>query len=78
MPITEAQKMLEADIEHQFDVLEEARSLRLDSATSELPTPLWTLVLVGALICIALTWFFNMESLNIHLWMTIFIPRFLD
>lgn len=72
-PATEEQKILAADIARQYDVLEEARSIRLDSVTAELPSPLWTLIVVGALICIGVTWFFHMESLKMHLWMTIFL-----
>ncbi len=70
-PATEAQKILEADISRDFDVLEESRSIRMDSVTDQLPTPLWTLILIGALICIVVTWFFHMESLKMHIWMTV-------
>jgi hypothetical protein len=70
-PATEGQKILEADISRDFDTLEESRSIRLDSVTDELPTPLWTLILIGALICIVVTWFFHMESLKMHIWMTV-------
>jgi len=45
--------------------------------TAGLPGPLWTLVLVGALISIALTWFFQMESLSMHIWMTILLAALL-
>lgn len=76
-PATETQKILEADITGQFDVLEEARSIRLDSTTAELPSPLWTLILVGALICIVVTWFFHLESLKMHFWMTILFSTLL-
>lgn len=70
-PATEAQRVLEGDISREFDTLEEARSIRLDSVTDELPAPLWTLIVVGALVCIVVTWFFHMESLKMHIWMTI-------
>ena len=72
-PTTEAQRVLESDISREFDTLEESRSIRLDSVTDKLPTPLWALILVGALICIVLTWFFHMESLRIHIWMTVLL-----
>lgn len=76
-PKTESQKVLDADISQEFDALEQARSIRLDSVTEELPTPLWTLILVGALICIVVTWFFHMESLSMHIWMTVFFSGLL-
>jgi hypothetical protein len=71
-PSTESQKVLDALISRQFDALEESRSIRLDTVTSELPTPLWTLILVGAVICIIVTWFFDMKSRQMHIWMTVF------
>ena len=70
-PVTEEQKILLADISREFDALEESRSIRLDSVTAELPPPLWALILLGALICIVVTWFFHMESLKMHIWMTV-------
>jgi hypothetical protein len=76
-PVTEEQRILVADISRQFDALEESRSIRLDSVTSELPPPLWTLILLGALICIVVTWFFHMESLRMHIWMTAFMALLL-
>lgn len=72
-PTTEAQRVLEGDISREFDTLEESRSIRLDSVTDKLPPPLWALILIGALICIVLTWFFHMESLQMHIWMTVLL-----
>lgn len=73
----DAQRILEAEISRQYDVLEEARNIRVDSVTDELPSPLWTMIFAGALICIAATWFFHMESLKMHLWMTILLSALL-
>ncbi len=72
-PVTQEQKALEADIWREFDTLERLRSMRLDSITTELPSPLWSLILIGGVICIVVTWFFHMQSLSMHLWMTVFI-----
>ncbi len=33
--------------------------------------PLWSVVLVGAFLSIAVTWFFDMRSQSMHFWMTI-------
>ncbi len=76
-PTTEAQKISEAEISREFDAVVEARSIRLDSVSEELPTPLWTLVLAGSLICIVVTWFFHMQSLSMHIWMTVFFSALL-
>jgi Protein of unknown function (DUF4239) len=67
---TETDTGLERDISQQFDSLTEARSIRMDSVNLALPTALWTLVLIGGLICIVVTWFFHMPSLKMHFWMT--------
>lgn len=76
-PANEAQKVLESDISHEFEALEEARSIRLDSVSDELPPQLWTLILIGALICIIVTWYFHIESLQMHIWMTILMAGLL-
>ncbi|MGC1781053.1 MAG: hypothetical protein WA708_00875 [Acidobacteriaceae bacterium] len=70
-PTTSLQKIMEAEISRRFDLLEESRSVRLDSVSDELPSPLWVLILAGAFVCIVLTWFFQMESMKMHIWMTI-------
>jgi len=70
-PTTETENVLEQDISVEFDALEMSRSIRLDSVTDELPSPLWSLILFGAAICIVSTWFFHMESLKMHIWMTL-------
>lgn len=70
-PTTETDKVLEEDISREFEALETSRSIRLDSVTDELPSPLWALILVGAVICIISTWFFHMQSLKMHIWMTV-------
>jgi hypothetical protein len=33
--------------------------------------PLWSVVLVGAFVNIAVTWFFDMRSQSMHFWMTV-------
>jgi hypothetical protein len=70
-PTTEGEKVLEQDISVEFDALEMSRSIRLDSVTDELPSPLWSLIMFGAAVCIVSTWFFHMESLKMHIWMTL-------
>jgi hypothetical protein len=70
-PASEADKVLEQDVSREFDALETSRSIRLDSVTDELPSPLWALIMIGAMICIISTWFFHMQSLKMHIWMTV-------
>jgi hypothetical protein len=70
-PATESQKMLHAEAYREFDRIVELRRLRLRTVVAGLPAPLWTVLLVGAFISIALTWFFDMRSRSMHFWMTV-------
>jgi Protein of unknown function (DUF4239) len=70
-PITERQKILAAEAYKAFNDMVESRRARLNSVTTEMPGPLWTLVILGAVICVAVTWFFHTESFSIHVWMTL-------
>lgn len=72
-PTSEAQKVLVANIAREFEGLEASRSLRMDSVSTELPPPLWALILFGAAICIIVTWFFDLESQTMHISMNVLI-----
>ena len=69
-PVTEGQKALEAQAYREFDRIVELGRIRLQSVTAGLPPPMWSVVLVGAFLNIAITWFFDMKSQTMHLWMT--------
>jgi hypothetical protein len=69
-PATERQKIIAAEAYRAFNELSEARRGRLNSVTEEMPAPLWVLLLVGAVVCIAVTWFFHTRSFAMHWWMT--------
>ena len=69
-PTTEAQRIADAEAYGQFNVLVASRRARLDSVTSGLATPLWMMILLGAFISIAVTWFFDTASFGMHFWMT--------
>src|SRR5215472_10474561 len=47
------------------------RRTRLKSVTAGLPASLWVVLLVGAVVNIAVTWFFHMRSQSMHFWMTV-------
>ena len=70
-PVTEGQKTLHAEAYREFDRIVEFRRNRLRSVLAGLPASLWSVVLVGAFISIALTWFFDMRSRSMHFWMTV-------
>ncbi len=76
-PKTAGQQILHAESFKQFNNLVEARRSRLDSVTASIPTALWMLVILGALISITVTLFFDTPSFNMHLWMTILMSGLL-
>jgi hypothetical protein len=76
-PVTEGQKRLHAEAYREFDRLVELRRIRLKSVVTGLPGALWTVVLLGALLNIAVTWFFDMKSGSMHFWMTVMLSGLL-
>jgi hypothetical protein len=76
-PKTENHKIIAAEAYRAYNDLVGSRRARLNSVTTELPGPLWTLVILGAFICIALTWFFHTASFNMHIWMTVLFSSLL-
>jgi nitrate reductase gamma subunit len=70
-PTTERQKILAAEAYRAFNDLTGSRRARLNSVTAEMPAPLWIVVIAGALLSIATTWFFHTASFSMHFWMTI-------
>jgi uncharacterized membrane protein YedE/YeeE len=70
-PQTEQQKIVAAEVYHAFNNLTECRRARLNSVTAELPGPVWIMVVCGALLSIATTWFFHTASFSMHFWLTI-------
>jgi hypothetical protein len=70
-PASEGQKTLHADAYREFSRIVESRRTRLKSVTAGLPTSLWVVLLVGAVVNIAVTWFFHMRSQSMHFWMTV-------
>ena len=76
-PTTAGQQILHAETYKQFNNLVEARRARLSVVTTGLPGSLWALVIIGALISIAVTLFFDTQSLSMHLWMTVLMSGLL-
>jgi len=70
-PATEGQKTMHTEAYREFSRIVELRRTRLKSVTSGLPAALWVVLLVGAVVNIAVTWFFHMRSQSMHFWMTV-------
>lgn len=69
-PASEAQKILHSEACHEFNQLIERRRQRHVYAKAGLSSSLWSLVLIGAVISIAVTWCFHVKNKRMHLCMT--------
>lgn len=69
-PQTFSEQIIQSEMFKQFNVLVEVRRARLNSIQAGLPASLWALVIIGGLICIVVTFFFDTKSYKMHVWMT--------
>ena len=61
-PTREREKIVHADVLRSLDLVVESRRLRLLSVTTGLPAALWSVVVIGALLTMALTYLFWVEN----------------
>ena len=66
-PQTRAEVVLHAETIGQFGVFVDYRRQRLHSVSTGLPTVLWFVVGVGAVLNAVLTWLFDVKRLSVHL-----------
>jgi hypothetical protein len=71
VPSSRNEEVLEAEVLKQLNQVIEVRRGRLNAVQSGLPAPIWALVIIGGLLCIATTWFFDARSYRMHFWMTV-------
>ena len=69
-PASEGQKILHAQSYQQFNELVQRLRSRILGVTRGLSGSLWTLVLIGAVINISVTWCFHLRNKRMHFWMT--------
>ena len=69
-PGTMGQQVILAEAYRQFNDLIEDRRARLNAVPVGMPSSLWALVIIGALVTIAVTLFFDIASFSMHFWMT--------
>ncbi len=70
VPATLAQGVIQAEVFRQYNKLIEIRRARLDTVTAGLPRSIWALVIIGGMISIMVTLFFDTKSFAMHAWMT--------
>ena len=76
-PATEGQKVIFAEAYRGFNTIAAMRGRRLQSVHAGLARPLWTIVLAGAFLSIAMTWFFDLRSQSMHFWITVMVSALL-
>ena len=67
-PRSKSEEIIHAETLRQFNVFIEHRRIRLHSVTTGIPSVMWYVVLVGAIINIALVWLFDMKLIS-HLFL---------
>ena len=65
-PTTEGQKLLHAEALRAYNVLIQARRLRLDAASTKLPAVMWGVIIAGAFISLSAGFFFKVEDARLH------------
>jgi hypothetical protein len=65
-PSRETEKICHAEAMRSLDSVVEQRRLRLQAVGTGLPASLWSVVLIGAALTVALTYLFWVENLTLH------------
>jgi hypothetical protein len=65
-PATEGQKLLHGETLRAYSHLIEARRLRLDAVLSGLPGVLWCVIIVGAIVSLSSTFFFQVKDARLQ------------
>ncbi|MEO5913523.1 MAG: DUF4239 domain-containing protein [Luteolibacter sp.] len=65
-PITEGQKILHAEAMRAYNIMIQARRMRLDSVETRLPGILWFVIVSGAFISLCSAFFFRIQDVRLH------------
>jgi hypothetical protein len=76
-PVTEGQKILHAETLRAYNLLIEARRLRLDAASACLPTVMWIVIIVGGCISLTTSFFVKIEDARLHAIMVMLLAGFM-
>lgn len=76
-PATDGQKILHAEAYREYNRLVEFRRLRMQGVNGGLSGVLWLMLLGGAFVCIAITWFFYLRNRSMQFWMTVLFSALL-
>jgi hypothetical protein len=65
-PATEGQKLLHGETLRAYNSLIQARRMRVDAVLTHLPTVMWIVILLGAIISLCASFFFSVEDVRLH------------
>ena len=65
-PATEGQKLLHGETLRAYNSLIQARRMRVDAVLTHLPTVMWIVILLGAVISLCASFFFSVEDVPLH------------
>lgn len=72
-PQTQGQMALQMTALNQFNTLATLRQERMQTVKAGLPQSMWILVILGAFVNLAVTWFFVAPNVKVHFWMTLLL-----
>ena len=76
-PTTEGQKILHAEALRAYNNMVHARRLRLDAVTTGLPVLMWLVIVVGAVISLSGSFFFQVEDVRLHVILVTLLALFI-
>jgi hypothetical protein len=76
-PATEREKTVHAETLRQFNRLVELSGLRLQSVTSGLPSTMYGVIVIGAILNLVVSWFFVVENARLHSWLNVVMAALL-
>jgi Protein of unknown function (DUF4239) len=65
-PTSEREKIVQAEVVRSLDTVQEQRRLRLQAVSTGLPVALWSVVLLGALLNVGLSYLFWVDNFGLH------------
>jgi len=68
-PATNAQGILHEEALRAFNEVVELSRMRLHNVESGLPTAVWVVVALGAVLTLSVSWFFEATTFAVHFWM---------
>jgi hypothetical protein len=76
-PVTEGQKVFHAEAFRAYNTMIQARRMRLDAVSTGLPEVMWTVVLMGAIISLGASFFFQVDDVRLHVILVTLLAMFI-